>query len=79
MSARTIGGQALKAQEDCDGRLSLGGDPQAWFVAEQGYVVIIDATRRVLLRMEPLGDGDYRDRRRGDYVDAVILSPAMKR
>lgn len=79
LSARTIGGQALKAQEDCDGRLSLGGDPQAWFVAEQGYVVIIDATRRVLLRMEPLGDGDYRDRRRGDYVDAVILSPAMKR
>jgi hypothetical protein len=78
-SGRTIGGHPLKAATGCDERLSLGGAPQAWFVDAQGRVVIVDATRRVLLRMEPLDNGEYRDRRRGDYVDAVILSPAKKR
>jgi hypothetical protein len=71
---KAIGGQAIEGGQRCAARLKLEGDPYAWFVDAQGRVVILDATRQPLLRMERLADGDYKDRRQGDYVDAVLLT-----
>lgn len=73
---RTIGGQAIEGAQRCAASLQLAGDPYAWFMDAQGRLVIVDATRQPLLRMERLPDGDYKDRRQGDYVNAVLLSPA---
>lgn len=69
-----LGGKALDAAGDCDGNLKLGGDPYAWFLNADGVLVLIDATRRPLLRLERLSDGSYKDRRDGDYVNAILLT-----
>lgn len=68
------GGNALEADADCDENLDLGGDPHAWFVDGEQVLVIVDAARQPLLRMERLSDGDFQDRRDGDFVNAVVLS-----
>jgi hypothetical protein len=69
-----LGGNALDVEADCDAKLKLGGDPHAWFLNADGLLVIIDAARQPLLRMEQQPDGDYKDRRAGDYVNAVLLT-----
>jgi len=75
----TLGGQALRADADCARKLGLAGDPYAWFMAPDGRLVIIDAARQPLLRMERVGDPrqrEFKDRRAGDYNNAVLLTPA---
>jgi len=70
----TIGGMAVQADDDCDRKLRLGGDPFAWFINPAGVVVIVDPARRPLLHLERLADGSYKDRRDGDFVNAVLLT-----
>lgn len=70
----TIGGNAIQAEDDCDRKLKLGGDPFAWFINPAGVVVIVDPARRPLLHLERLADGSYKDRRDGGDVNAVLLT-----
>lgn len=73
-TAPTIGGHVIQADADCDRKLKLGGDPFAWFVDPAGVLVIVDAARRPLLHLQRLDDGSYKDRRDGDYVNAILLT-----
>lgn len=72
---RTIGGFAVAGAAQCAQKLELAGDPHAWFVREDGVLLMLDAARQPLLYMRPLGQGEFKDSRQGDYVNAVILSP----
>ena len=72
---RSIGGYQLDADEDCAAKLELAGDPQAWFLRDDGQLILVDATRQVLLRLDRLHDGTFKDPRDGDYVNAVLLTP----
>jgi hypothetical protein len=73
---RTIGGYELRSDESCEQNLDLAGEPVAWFVRDsEGLLMLIDATRRVLLSMQRQSDGTFKDPRNGDYVDAVLLTP----
>lgn len=70
----TVGGLAAHIDEPCAERLGLRETPHAWFVRQDGVLIIIDATRQALLRLSPLSDGSFRDVRNGEYVDAVLLT-----
>jgi len=70
----TIGGHVMQADADCDRKLKLGGDPFAWFLDPAGVLVIVDPARRPLLHLRRLDDGSYKDRRDGDYVNAILLT-----
>ncbi|WP_297799385.1 AprI/Inh family metalloprotease inhibitor [uncultured Brevundimonas sp.] len=56
---RTIGGYDIGYDDKCLAQLELGGDVAAWFPADDGTLVMIDATRKVLLRMRKDGVDDY--------------------
>lgn len=73
-TAPTIGGHVIQAEADCARKLKLGGDPFAWFLDPAGVLVIVDPARRPLLHLRRLDDGSYKDRRDGDYVNAVLLT-----
>jgi hypothetical protein len=70
----TLGGLTVQADQDCAEKLALEGDPYAWFINDEEKLIIIDAARQALLRMETIPDGSYKDRRDGDYVNAVLLT-----
>lgn len=72
---RTIGGYAVSTDGKCEEQLQLAGEPAAWFLREDGYLILIDAARQALLTMQRLPDGGWKDSRNGDYVDAVLLDP----
>jgi len=54
----------------------LTGDPAAWFLDRERWLVLIDATRQVLLRMLPLDDGTFRADRSADGLESLNLTPA---
>lgn len=60
---RVIGGYGIEYEEPCVRTLEIDGDIAAWFPTEDGYVVMVDATRTAVLRMHKLPDGDYYARR----------------
>jgi hypothetical protein len=74
-SARRIGGHSIVFDEDCVSRLELGGDLHAWFAAEDGTIVLIDATRRVLVRLRRLENGDYYAERGGGLENLNLTRP----
>ena len=74
-SARTIGGHSIVFDEDCVSRLQLGGDLHAWFAADDGSIVLIDATRRVLVRLKRLENGDYYANRGGGLENLNLTRP----
>lgn len=57
-NVRTIGGYTLVFDEDCLTKLKLP-DAQAWFPAEDGAIVIIDATRKILVRLSKHKTDEY--------------------
>lgn len=61
--ARTIGGHVFIADEACIASLDLDGEPLAWFVASDGALVFVDATRQRVLTLERLPDDTYYARR----------------
>lgn len=56
---RVIGGYGIDYDPDCIARLEIDGDIGAWFPTDDGFIVMIDETRKALLRMHKLPDGDY--------------------
>jgi len=77
---RTIGGYALTSDEPCIRRLAIPEDIFAWFIDAEGRLVLIDATRKPLLRMQPLSsDGEFHAQRsppqRGNLVLSVDTTP----
>jgi len=72
---QTIGGYGAEGDEDCIAHLGLDGDIFAWFVAGDGQLVLIDATRRALLRFNVTGDGIYYANREGTGLENLVLSP----
>jgi len=73
-NARTIGGYAVTSDTACVGALKLGGDLFAWFPAEDGAVVLIDAARKTLARLEPLPDQTFYARRQDQGLENLVLS-----
>lgn len=71
--ARTIGGHVLVADEACLAKLDLDGEPLAWFVAADGALVFIDATRQRVLTLERHHDGSFYVPRAGRY--SLNLTP----
>lgn len=56
----TIGGFAATADDACVRQLGIAEDVFAWFIApDDGWLVLIDATRRILLRLQPQQDGSF--------------------
>lgn len=74
-SARTIGGHSIVFDEDCVSRLQLGADLHAWFAAKDGSIVLIDATRRVLVQLRRLDNGDYYASRGGGLENLNLTRP----
>ncbi|GIZ12939.1 AprI/Inh family metalloprotease inhibitor [Pseudomonas sp. NCCP-436] len=70
----TVGGLAVHIDATCAEDLGLSDTPHAWFLRQDGALIISDATRQVLLQLSPLPDGSFRDVRNGEYVDAVLLT-----
>lgn len=74
---RVIGGYGVAVQDpDCLQVLELDGDPYAWFIADDGALVVLDAARTVLLRMPPNrgGGGVFYQRRDDQGRRALMLS-----
>ena len=59
LGTRTIGGYGITGDEACLRKIGIE-DLSAWFVAdEDGYLVLIDATRRPVMRLQKVEDGYY--------------------
>jgi len=71
---QAIGGFALMGSEACFRKLKLKGDPYAWFLDPEGSVVLIDATRKVLVRFDALEDGTYYAQRE-EGLENLNLTP----
>ena len=56
---RVIGGYGIDYDPACIARLEIDGDIAAWFPTDDGFIVMIDDTRKALIRMHTLPDGDY--------------------
>lgn len=74
-SARMIGGHSIVFDEECVSRLKLGGDLYAWFAAEDSSIVLIDATRRVLVRLKRLPNDDYYAEREAGLENLNLTRP----
>lgn len=74
-NAPAIGGFALEGSEACLRTLKLKGDPYAWFLDPQGNVVLIDATRKAVLRLDRLDDGSFYAQRREEGLENLNLTP----
>lgn len=72
---RTIGGYVLTGDDDCMVPFKLSDDPYAWFVDDEGKLVIIDVTRKVLVRFEPLQDGSFYAQRQAEGLENLNLTP----
>ena len=72
----TIGGYALEGDANCFAAFKLDGDPYAWFVDQERRIVIIDATRKILIRFEPVEDGAFYARRTDAGLENINLTPA---
>ena len=70
--ARVIGGHSIVFDEDCIKRLELGGDLAAWFAADNGDIVLIDDTRKVLVRLKKHRKDEYYAVREG-YVENLVM------
>jgi hypothetical protein len=71
----SIGGNALEGDDQCMQSFKLDGDPNAWFVDDEGKLVLIDAMRRVLVRFEPHSDGSFYANRTADGLESLNLTP----
>jgi ABC-type Zn uptake system ZnuABC Zn-binding protein ZnuA len=71
----SIGGFALQGDDGCMAVFELDGDPHAWFVDAEGWIVLIDATRQILSRFEPQEDGTFYANRTADRRTSLNLSP----
>lgn len=72
---RTIGGYAVTSDEPCIRRLAIPEDLFAWFIDAEGWLVLIDVTRRPLLRMKPSpSDGDFYAQRSDQQLENLVLS-----
>ena len=74
--AEAIGGYALEGDDTCMQVFKFAGDPYAWFLDDDSRLVMIDATRQVLARFQPLEDGVFRADRSDEGLEGVVLSPA---
>jgi len=70
-----IGGSALSGDDDCMQVFNFAGDPYAWFPDGEGRLVIIDATRRVLVRFDALQDGTFYAIRSDAGLENLNLTP----
>jgi hypothetical protein len=69
-----LGGFAIEAEADCASKLDLAEEPYAWFLNDHGQLIIVDGARQALLRLNDEHDGSFKDRRAGDYSNAVLLT-----
>jgi hypothetical protein len=73
---RTIGGYELRNDGSCADKLGLDGESAARFIRDaDGLLIVIEATRQVLLSVQRLAADMFKDRRNGDCFDAVLLTP----
>lgn len=71
----TIGGFAATTDDACLRQLDIPEDVFAWFIApDDGWLVLIDVTRRILLRLEPHQDGTFYAVRRELQLPNLVLS-----
>ena len=56
---RVIGGYGIDYDPACIETLDVGGDIAAWFPTDDGDIVMIDDTRKSLLRLRKLPQQDY--------------------
>jgi len=75
---RTIGGNVIGGDVACVRELDLDEEPAAWLIDNEGWFVLIDATRRILVRFEPSPDGVsfYADRRADGLPSLNLTLPA---
>ncbi|WEK50235.1 MAG: AprI/Inh family metalloprotease inhibitor [Candidatus Kaistia colombiensis] len=71
----TIGGFALEGDDQCMQTFKFDGDPAAWFVDDEGWLVLIDATRKILVRLAPSTDGAFYANRTADGLESLNLTP----
>lgn len=72
---RTIGGYAVTADDACLRELAIPDDVFAWFINADGWLVLIDVTRKPLLRMEPSpSGGDFYAQRSDQQQENLVLS-----
>lgn len=71
----TIGGFALAGDDQCMQTFKFDGDPAAWFVDDEGWLVLIDATRKILVRLAPSTDGSFYANRTADGLESLNLTP----
>ena len=72
---RTIGGYVLEGDLPCLQQLDLKGEPFAWLIDNEGWFVIIDATRRILVRFEPSTDGEsFYSNRQADGLESLNMT-----
>lgn len=76
---RTIGGYDIAYDEACVNSLDIGGDIYAWFPADDGQIVFIDVTRKVLLRMRKDGPEDYYAVRKPLKENLNLTRPTVSR
>lgn len=73
-SDQTIGGYVFKGDNRCIKVFKFDGDPHAWFIDQKGWLTIVDAARKVLVRLQPLEDGTFHADRSADRLEGVVLS-----
>lgn len=70
----TIGGFVFKGDDRCMTTFKFTGDPQSWFVDKEGWLVILDATRKTLARFKPGKDGSFYANRTADGLENLNLT-----
>jgi len=73
---QSIGGFALEGDDQCMEPFKLTGDPNAWFLDDEGWLVLIDAARQTLVRFRPDEKGGFYADRTADRLESLNLTPA---
>ncbi|HZV17195.1 MAG TPA: AprI/Inh family metalloprotease inhibitor [Sphingobium sp.] len=58
LGSRTIGGYGIRGDDPCLRKLGFE-DLSAWFVEPDGYLVLIDATRKPVMRLKRADEGYF--------------------
>jgi hypothetical protein len=71
---QTIGGYVFQGNQRCMKVFKFDGEPYAWFIDQEGWATIVDATRKILVRFEPHKDGSFYANRTADRLESLNLT-----
>ena len=71
---RTIGGYVVRGDNRCMKAFKFSGEPHAWFIDREGWATIVDASRKILVRLKPGEDGSFHANRSAHRLENLNLT-----